>query len=153
MTDFYSSPQRRFPMPSLRVAASPGIDDAQRTVVLAYRSDSSPQVLAEAIAAARRETAAVRAVHFDTDTTTAPSTGALADTRELAQRLTEAGVEFEIQRADADVASQIIDLADQRRAELIVMATRRRSPVVKLLLGSSTQRVLLEAECPVLVVK
>lgn len=153
MTDFYSSPQRRFPMPSLRVAASPGIDDAQRTVVLAYRSDSSPRLLAEAIAAARRETAAVRAVHFDTDTTTAPSTGALADTRELAQRLTEAGVEFEIQRADADVASQIIDLADQRRAELIVMATRRRSPVVKLLLGSSTQRVLLEAECPVLVVK
>ncbi|MDN5661969.1 MAG: universal stress protein, partial [Brevibacterium aurantiacum] len=30
---------------------------------------------------------------------------------------------------------------------------KRRSPVVKLLLGSSTQRVILEAECPVLIVK
>lgn len=153
MTDFYSSPQHRYPTPSLRVAASPGIDEAQRTVVLAYRPDSSPRVLDQAIAAARRDNAALRAVHFDTDTTTAPSTGALADTRELAGRLTEAGVEFEIQRADSDVASQIIDLAEQRQAELIVMASRRRSPVVKLLLGSSTQRVLLEAECPVLLVK
>ncbi|GAA1846161.1 universal stress protein [Brevibacterium marinum] len=153
MTDFYSTPQHRYPAPSLRMAASAGIDDARRTIVLAYRADSSPAVLDQAIAAARRENAALRAVHFDTDTTTAPSTGALSDTRELAEQLTAAEVEFEIQRADSDVASQIIDLAEHSQAELIVVASKRRSPVVKLLLGSSTQRVILEAECPVLIVK
>lgn len=153
MTDFYSAPRHRFPAPSLRVAASAGIDDAQATVVLAYRTDSSASVLDQAIAGARRENAAVRAVHFDTDTTTAPSTGTLSQTKELADSLAEAGLEFEIQRADSDVASQIIDLAEAWQAKLIVMSSRRRSPLVKLLLGSSTQRVILEAECPVLIVK
>lgn len=153
MTDFYSTPQRRFAAPSLRVAASAGIDEAQHTVVLAYRTDSSPAVLHQAIDAARRESAALRVVHFDTDTTTAPSTGTLSDTRELAEQITAAEVEFEIQRADSDVASQIIDLAEDSHAGLIVVASKRRSPVVKLLLGSSTQRVILEAECPVLIVK
>ena len=153
MTDFYSTPRHRFPTPSLRVRASTGIDDAQATVILAYRSDSSAAVLDQAIAGARRENAAVRAVHFDTDTTTAPSAGTLSQTQELADSLAEAGLEFEIQRADSDVASQIIDLAETWQATLIVMSSRRRSPLVKLLLGSSTQRVILEAECPVLIVK
>ncbi|TSI16106.1 universal stress protein [Brevibacterium aurantiacum] len=153
MTDFYSAPRRRFPAPSLRVAASAGIDDAAATVILAYRSDSSTALLEQAIAGARRENAAVRAVHFESDTTTAPSTGALSQTKELADRLAEADLEFEIQRADSDVASQIIDLAETWQAKLIVMPSKRRSPVVKLLLGSSTQRVILEAECPVLIVK
>ncbi|NNV09848.1 universal stress protein, partial [Geobacillus sp. MMMUD3] len=56
-------------------------------------------------------------------------------------------------RAEADVASQVIDLADEQSAELIVISTRRRSAVMKLLLGSSVQRVILEATCPVVVVK
>ena len=153
MTDFYSAPQHRFPTPSLRVAASAGIDDARATVILAYRSDSSATVLDEAIAGARREGAALRVVHFGTDTTTAPAAGSLSQTKELADSLAEVGLEFEIQRADSDVASQIIDLAEAWQAKLIVMASRRRSPLVKLLLGSSTQRVILEAECPVLIVK
>ena len=153
MTDFYSAPRHRFAAPSLRVAASTGIDDAQATVVLAYRSDASASVLDQAIAGARRENAAVRAVHYESDTTTAPSAGALSQTKELADRLAEADLEFEIQRADSDVASQIIDLAEEWQAKLIVMPSKRRSPVVKLLLGSSTQRVILEAECPVLIVK
>lgn len=153
MTDFYSAPRHRFPVPSLRVAASAGIDEVPATVILAYRSDSSAAVLDQAIAGARREGAALRVVHFGTDTTTAPSTGPLSQTRDLADQLAEADLEFEIQRADSDVASQIIDLAEAWQAKLIVMSSRRRSPVVKLLLGSSTQRVILEAECPVLIVK
>ncbi|WP_166972619.1 universal stress protein [Brevibacterium atlanticum] len=153
MTDLYSTSQPRFPAPNLRVTASPGIDSAASTVVLAMRADASPAVLDEALAAARREAACVRAVVFGTDSTTAPSVSPLAQCTRLGESLAEAGVEFEVQRAGSDPAEQILTLAEDHRASLIVMSTKRRSPVVKLLLGSSAQQVILEAECPVLLVK
>ena len=153
MTDLYSSPQRRFPAPSRQVTASPNIDAAVATVVLALRPDSSDEVLAEAIAAARRENAAVQAVVFATDTTTAPSTSSLAECTKLGAALAEAGLEYAVHRAGPDPAEQILGLADEHDAAVIVMSTKRRSPVVKLLLGSSAQQVILEAECPVLLVK
>lgn len=153
MTDLYSASQPKFPTPSLRVASSEGIDDATRTIVLAYRTDSPPSVLEQAIKIARQETAAIRAVIFDSDGTAVPSVIDRSETKHLVEQLAEAGLEFDVHRADPDVASQVLDLAEEYRAEVIVMSTRRRSPMLKLLLGSSAQRVILEAECPVLVVK
>jgi len=52
-----------------------------------------------------------------------------------------------------DPAEDILEVADETRAELIVIGLRRRSPVGKLILGSNAQRVLLDAGCPVLAVK
>lgn len=153
MTDLYSAPRSRFPAPNLRVTSSKGVDSAQATVVLALRPDASDEVLAQAIAAARREGAALRAIVFGTDTTTAPSTSPLAECTRLGATLAEVGLEYEVQRADSDLAEQILSLAEEHAATLIVMAAKRRSPVVKLLLGSSAQQVILEAECPVLLVK
>lgn len=153
MTDLYSTPHSRFPAPSLRVTASQGIDSAEATVVLALRTDASPAVLEQALAAAKREDACLRAIVFGTDTTTAPSTSPLAECTRLGDALAEAGVEFEVQRAGSDPAEQILTLAEDHAAKLIVMSAKRRSPVVKLLLGSSAQQVILEAECPVLLVK
>jgi nucleotide-binding universal stress UspA family protein len=40
-----------------------------------------------------------------------------------------------------------------RGAALVVVGTRHRSAVCKFLLGSTAQRLVLEAACPVLVVK
>lgn len=48
---------------------------------------------------------------------------------------------------------EIVNVAREIDAELIVIGLRRRTPVGKLLLGSNAQRVLLEAPCPVLAVK
>jgi nucleotide-binding universal stress UspA family protein len=135
------------------VAASPGIDSAEATVVLALRTDASPAVLEQALAAAKRENACIRAIVFGTDTTTAPSTSPLAECTELGATLAEAGLEYEVQRAGSDLAEQVLTLAEDHDAALIVMSTKRRSPVVKLLLGSNAQQVILEAECPVLLVK
>src|SRR5699024_10717187 len=144
---------RRFPAPSLRVAASPGIDEAEATVVLALRPDASPAVCPEAIAAARRENAGLRAIVIDTDTTIASSTCHRADGARLGADLAEAGRGYEVQRVESDLAEQVVDLAAQHAALLIVMAAKRRSPLVKLRLGSSAEQVILEAECPVLLVK
>lgn len=52
-----------------------------------------------------------------------------------------------------DEADAILDLAVARNASLLVVGIRRRSPVGKFLLGSSAQRLILEAEIPVLTTK
>lgn len=52
-----------------------------------------------------------------------------------------------------DTAEAIVELADKVGASIIVIGSRRRRPVVKLLLGSVVQRVLLESHLPVLVIR
>jgi len=73
----------------------------------------------------------------------------------LAQRARDEGVEVKIRQLvrDADPASDLIAVAGEEDADLIVIGLRRRSPVGKLILGSNAQSVLLEAPCPVLAVK
>ena len=52
-----------------------------------------------------------------------------------------------------EAAEEILGAAADHRADLIVLGLRRRSPVGKLIMGSTAQRVLLDARCPVLAVK
>ncbi|WP_127130247.1 universal stress protein [Georgenia sp. SYP-B2076] len=50
-------------------------------------------------------------------------------------------------------ADQLVDLSYEDDVELLVIGLRRRSPVGKLLMGSTAQQVLLDAGCAVLSVK
>ncbi len=50
-------------------------------------------------------------------------------------------------------SEELVEIADEVSAELIVIGLRKRSPVGKLIMGSTAQRVLLDASCPVLAVK
>ena len=52
-----------------------------------------------------------------------------------------------------DLAEEVVRVADELSASVIVIGIRRRSAVGKLLLGSSAQRILLDANRPVLAVK
>ncbi len=52
-----------------------------------------------------------------------------------------------------DTAEAILELAEDAGAELLVIGSRKRRPVGKLILGSVVQRVLLESHIPILVVK
>ena len=70
-------------------------------------------------------------------------------------RLTESGLTFDLREVvqGLDASEDLIAVAEDTDAELIVIGLRRRTPVGKLILGSNAQRVLLDAPCPVLAVK
>lgn len=48
---------------------------------------------------------------------------------------------------------QVIDASYDDAAVVVVLGLRRRSPVGKLIMGSDSQRILLDARCPVTAVK
>ncbi|MFE5340285.1 universal stress protein [Isoptericola sp. NPDC056578] len=73
---------------------------------------------------------------------------------DLAERLRGTGLPHVVrQEMGRDVAEQVLDVAAELSARLVVVGLRHRSPVGKLLMGSVAQRILLTAECPVLAVK
>ncbi len=69
--------------------------------------------------------------------------------------LHDVGVEHEVRQLvrGADPAEDLIAVAEEVDADLIVIGLRRRTPVGKLIMGSNAQSVLLDASCPVLAVK
>jgi nucleotide-binding universal stress UspA family protein len=69
--------------------------------------------------------------------------------------LRASGVRCEVRDLDdaKDAADAIVDVAHEVDAELVVIGLKKRSPVGKLLLGSTAQRVLLTTRCPVLAVR
>ena len=77
------------------------------------------------------------------------------DWDEVKRELEASGVEHEVVRAveATDPADQLLRVAQETNAELIVIGLRRRTPVGKLIMGSAAQTILLEAEAPVLAVK
>lgn len=72
----------------------------------------------------------------------------------LSTELADTGIAVDVRRSmGADVGDQVLEVADEVSADLIVIGLRRRSPVGKLLMGSVAQRILLGAECAVTAVK
>jgi nucleotide-binding universal stress UspA family protein len=73
----------------------------------------------------------------------------------VAADLTRLGVAHTIVRPNDDLtaAESLLDHAEHLGAELVVIGLRRRSPMGKLITGSTAQSVLLDADCPVLAVK
>ena len=83
---------------------------------------------------------------------------ALAPQEELdgaAEAIRRTGVDVSVRRLThgQDPAEELLAIVDSAAAELLVIGLRRRSAVGKLLLGSTSQRLLLQCPCPVLAVK
>ncbi|GAA3160491.1 universal stress protein [Blastococcus jejuensis] len=74
---------------------------------------------------------------------------------ELRARLDASGVVYEIDQKvrGRDASEEVVEAADRVKANLIVIGLRRRTPTGKLITGSQAQRILLDANCPVLAVK
>jgi len=73
----------------------------------------------------------------------------------IRRELTKEGYDFEIVTLvrGQEPTDDLLDIADRHEAPLLVIGLRRRSAIGKLVLGSNAQRILLEADCPVLSVK
>ena len=78
-----------------------------------------------------------------------------AELDRLSAELTRDGVEVEVRQLvrGNEPAEDLIAVANETDADLIVIGLRRRTPVGKLILGSNAQRILLDAPCAVLAVK
>jgi nucleotide-binding universal stress UspA family protein len=74
---------------------------------------------------------------------------------QVRDELKGSGVEHEVRHfvRGLEPAEDLISIAGEVEAELIVIGLRRRTPVGKLILGSNAQKILLDATCPVLAVK
>ncbi len=70
-------------------------------------------------------------------------------------RLADSGVDHELRQLvrGHEPADEVVDLAEEVGAELIVIGLRRRTALGKFLLGSTAQRILMHAPCAVLAVK
>ncbi len=129
------------------------------TVVVGYvPKPEGEAALASAIEEATRRTATLIVVYshrggpgFDD----VASAKADAQVEEVKKRLADAGVKHEVRQLvrGFDPSEDLIHVAQEADAELIVIGLRRRTPVGKLILGSNAQRILLDAHCPVLAVK
>ncbi|MGL5823341.1 MAG: universal stress protein [Nocardioides sp.] len=124
------------------------------TIVLGYvPKPEGDAALACAVAEARRRGARLVVVNTQPadPVGAAPPNTPVLDTAVL----DASGVSYEVRTLGPanEAAEELIAIAEGEGAELIVIGLKRRSPVGKLILGSSAQRILLDAGCPVLSVK
>jgi nucleotide-binding universal stress UspA family protein len=65
------------------------------------------------------------------------------------------GIAVDVRHPDTglEASEDLLAIAEEVDAELVIIGLRRRTPVGKLILGSNAQRILLDAHCPVLAVK
>ena len=72
---------------------------------------------------------------------------------QLRRRVQQDRLLFEIRQVSGDPSECIIDMADQVKAALIVTGTYGRTGMDRLLLGSTAEKVVRGAHCPVLTVR
>lgn len=127
------------------------------SVVVGYVPDATGFLaVTEAIQQALWRGCAVVVVNFvDEAGYTRPTAADEVDLDAVQRRLEEAGVAHRVEHrtAGGSSAEVILEVAESEGAQLVVVGLHRRSPVRKALLGSTAQRVLLDAPCPVLAVR
>ena len=131
------------------------------TVAVAHQASSSTRTIAlhEAAREAQLRGTDLAVLHvvesLDLDIEDAYQRGVQDEIESAFADIGAAGVPWQLHlgTAQEDVAATILDLTKKADADLLIIGARRRSPVGKLILGSVTQTLILEAEIPVLVVK
>ena len=127
------------------------------TIVVGYiPTPQGEAALTAAIAEARAHDDSILVINMSRDDRLVDARRADdTDLDRLDQELAESGVPHEVRRLEhgADSAEAILKAIDTEDVRMLVIGLRSRTPVGKLLMGSTAQRLLLEATCPVLAVK
>ena len=72
----------------------------------------------------------------------------------VAEDLVRQGLKVNVEHeSSGDVVDYIKDVAERVKPSVVVIGLRRRTAVGKLLLGSTSQRLLLELDYPIVAVK
>ena len=124
-------------------------------ILLAYVPSATSAAAFEFAVDTARERGATLLVLASETGLDARKADSVADKRPLTERLDETGVEYRLQvvpRRD-DPADDILRAAESGEVDLVVLGIRKRTPIGKILLGSTSQRVIMEAPCPVVCVK
>jgi nucleotide-binding universal stress UspA family protein len=125
-------------------------------IIIGYTADAFGQAaLDHGIAEARLRDTGVLVINSTAGDAYTDSTFAQGDrARDVQAWLATSGVPFRwTQPVGVDAATELLTAMESDDAELLVIGIKHRSPVGKLLLGSVSQRVLLECPKPVLAVK
>ncbi len=112
--------------------------------------------VAEAVEEARRRGAELVVINTTrADRLVNPAYADSEDVSKLEGMLSTTGVTYSIRHSisEATAAEEVVDTAEELSAELIVIGLRHRTPVGKLIMGSTAQTILLSAPCNVLAVK
>jgi nucleotide-binding universal stress UspA family protein len=131
------------------------------TVAVAHQgTNDSDHVLLEAVREAEARGEALAVIHVrsavDVDLEAAVAAGVKDAVERVTKKAGLSDVPYELHVAAGtadDLAGAVLDEADRVKASLLVIGARHRSPVGKAFLGSVSQRLILDADVPVLVVK
>jgi nucleotide-binding universal stress UspA family protein len=72
---------------------------------------------------------------------------------ELQEQLDSSGLDVQVRGGVGDKGQIIIDTAEEVGADMVFVGGRRRSPTGKAVFGSTAQEVMLNAPCPVTLVR
>jgi nucleotide-binding universal stress UspA family protein len=125
----------------------------ERTIILAMdASEGARSALPAAEQIARRDDARLIIAHANTH---AIETQIQAELESTVEHLQASGIDAELEirsGMSGHEADMLAALAEERHADMIVIAGRGRSPLAGAVMGSVTQRLLHLATCQVLVV-
>jgi nucleotide-binding universal stress UspA family protein len=127
------------------------------TVLLAYiRTPEGDAALDVAVEEARRRSARAVVVNVTRPPDKIESPFSAEQSLDaVAATFAAAGVEVDVRQlpAGTEPADGVLAVAAETAPEVVVIGLRRRTAVGKLIVGSTSQRILLGVDCPVLAVK